>query len=85
MYPVRGRTWGVQAENLGESISLLQGSGKYFRNVKDDPEHNIGIVEINEAGSAWRIVWGLEGGVKPTSEFPSHFFESQCQEKRYRR
>ena len=22
---------------------------------------------------SWRIVWGLEGGAKPTSEFPSHF------------
>ena len=38
---------GVQAENLGGEYFLTTGSGKYFRNVKDDPEHNIGIVEIN--------------------------------------
>ncbi|MGN0699561.1 MAG: class II aldolase/adducin family protein [Oscillospiraceae bacterium] len=38
-----------------------------------DPEHSIGIVEINTAGTAWRIIWGLEGGARPTSEFPSHF------------
>ena len=38
-----------------------------------DPAHNIGIVEIDSAGGAWRIVWGLEDGAKPTSEFPSHF------------
>ena len=46
---------GVQAENLGGEYFLTTGSGKYFRNVEDDPEHNIGIVEINEAGSAWRL------------------------------
>ena len=24
-----------------------------------DPEHNMGIVEINDKGDSWRIVWGL--------------------------
>lgn len=32
-----------------------------------------GIVEINEKGDVWRIVWGLENGAGPTSEFLSHF------------
>ncbi|MDR1689661.1 MAG: rhamnulose-1-phosphate aldolase [Clostridiales bacterium] len=27
----------------------------------------------NEKGNAWRIVWSLEKGGVPTSEFPSHF------------
>ena len=30
-------------------------------------------MEINAAGDRWRIVWGLEDGAHPTSEFPSHF------------
>ncbi len=64
---------GVQADNLAGEHFITTGSGKYFRNVQLDPEHNIGIVEINAAGDSWRIVWGLEGGAKPTSEFPSHF------------
>ncbi len=64
---------GVQADNLAGEYFITTGSGKYFRNVQLDPEHNIGIVEINAAGDSWRIVWGLEGGAKPTSEFPSHF------------
>lgn len=63
----------VAAENLAGAYFLTTGSGKYFRNVALDPEHSIGIVEINETGDSWRIVWGLEGGAKPTSEFPSHF------------
>ena len=64
---------GVQADNLRGAYFVTTGSGKYFRNVELDIDHNVGIVEINEAGDAWRIVWGLEGGAKPTSEFPSHF------------
>lgn len=64
---------GVQADNLKNEYFLTTGSGKFFRNVPLAPQENVGIVEINEAGDAWRIVWGLEGGAKPTSEFPSHF------------
>jgi len=64
---------GVQADNLAGEYFITTGSGKYFRNVELDPEHNMGIVEINDKGDSWRIVWGLEGGARPTSEFPSHF------------
>lgn len=69
-------TWvpmGVQAKNLAGEYFITTGSGKFFRNVEADPTHSIGIVEINDAGDAWRIVWGLEGGAKPTSELPTHF------------
>ena len=64
---------GVQADNLAGEYFITTGSGKYFRNVELDPEHNMGIVEINDKGDSWRIVWGLEKGGRPTSEFPSHF------------
>ena len=64
---------GVQADNLRGEFFISTGSGKYFRNVPLAPQDNICIVEINEAGDAWRIVWGLEKGGHPTSEFPSHF------------
>lgn len=70
------REWvqmGVTAKNLAGEYFLTTGSGKFFHNVILDPEHSIGVVEINEAGDSWRIVWGLEGGARPTSEFPSHF------------
>ena len=70
------REWnkmGVSAENLAGEYFITTGSGKFLRNVQEDPAHNIGIVEINAAGDAWRIVWGLEDGARPTSEFPSHF------------
>ena len=64
---------GVQADNLKGAHFMTTGSGKYMRNVPLEPESCVGIVEINEAGDAWRIVWGLEGGGRPTSEFPTHF------------
>ena len=63
----------VQAENLAGEHFISTGSGKYFRNVESAPAHSLGIVEINSEGNAWRIVWGLEDGGRPTSEFPSHF------------
>ncbi|MDD3335884.1 MAG: rhamnulose-1-phosphate aldolase [Eubacteriales bacterium] len=64
---------GVKAEDLGGEFFLATGSGKYFRNVTLAPQDNICIVEINPAGDSYRIVWGLEKGGRPTSEFPTHF------------
>ena len=64
---------GVTAENLAETYFITTGTGRFFRNVILDAEHSFGIIEINNVGDSWRIVWGLEDGGKPTSEFPSHF------------
>ena len=64
---------GVEDRTLAGEYFITTGSGKYFRNVEPDPEHSMGIVEIDPAGASWRIVWGLEGGARPTSEFPSHY------------
>ena len=64
---------GVQADNLRNAYFVTTGAGCYMRNMQLDPAHNVGIVEINSAGDAWRIVWGLKDGGVPTSEFPSHF------------
>ena len=78
------REWhemGVTCENLAGEYFITTGSGKYFRNVPLAPEKNIGIVEINEAGSAWRIVWGLEDGAVPTSEFPTHFMNHSVRKR----
>lgn len=64
---------GVTGANQAGEYFITTGSGKYFRNVELNPLESIGIVEINDKGDSWRIVWGLENGAKPTSEFPSHF------------
>lgn len=75
-YFTDGHPWvpmGVQADNLRGAYFLATGSGKFFRNVPLAPQDNLCILEINPAGDSWRIVWGLEKGGCPTSEFPSHF------------
>ena len=64
---------GVQADNLKGEYFIATGSGKYLRNVILAPQDNLCICEINAAGDSYRIVWGLEKGGRPTSEFPSHF------------
>ena len=64
---------GVQVDNLRGAFFATTGAGRYMRNVQGDLAHNAGIVQIDEAGASYRIVWGLKGGGKPTSEFPSHF------------
>jgi rhamnulose-1-phosphate aldolase len=63
---------GVSASNLGGEYFIATGSGKFMRNAAIDPEDSICVAEINTAGDAYRIVWGLSRGGRPTSEFPSH-------------
>ena len=63
---------GVTADNLCGEYFIATGSGKFFRNVILAPQDNICIAQLNEKGDAYRVVWGLEKGGRPTSEFPSH-------------
>ncbi len=63
---------GVTVENLAGEYFLVTGSGKFMRNVVLAPQDNIAIAEIDEKGENYRVVWGLEKGGRPTSEFPSH-------------
>ena len=63
---------GVRAENLACEYFMATGSGKYMRNVILAPQNCLCLIELNETGDAWRLVWGLENGGVPTSELPSH-------------
>lgn len=64
---------GVQADNLRGEFFMTTAAGAHMRSVPLDPDATTGIVEVNPAGDAWRIVWGFKNGSVPTSEFPSHF------------
>lgn len=72
---------GVQADNLKGEFFIATGSGKFLKNVQQEPQNNICIVEINEAGDSYRIVWGLEAGGRPTSEFPTHFMNHSVRKR----
>ena len=53
-------------------VFLVTGTGKYFKNVEKDPEHNLGIVRIAKDGTTAELLWGYKDGGKFTSEFPAH-------------
>ena len=72
---------GVQADNLAGEYFITTGSGKFLQNVDFEPQNNIAIVEINDKGDSYRIVWGLENGGRPTSEFPTHFMNHSVRKR----
>ena len=72
---------GVCAEDLAGQYFITTGSGKYMRNVALATSDAIGIVEINDKGDSYRIVWGLDNGGRPTSEFPTHFLNHSVRAK----
>ena len=59
---------GTSVPKLAKEYFLVTGSGKYFRNVIIKPEDSICIIELDEKGENYRIVWGLVNGGRPTSQ-----------------
>lgn len=68
---------GAEVPGLAGEYFVVTGSGKFMRNIVLDPEDNIAIIEIDEKGSNYRILWGLRNGGKPTSELPSHLMNHE--------
>lgn len=50
---------------------LVTGTGKFFKNVLDDPETNLGIIRIAKDKTI-DLLWGYKDGGRTTSEFPAH-------------
>ena len=63
---------GFDARELVGRIFLVTGTGKYFKNVEDDPENNLGIIRIAEDGATAELLWGYADGGRFTSELPAH-------------
>lgn len=68
---------GTSVPNLAGEFFMVTGSGKYFRNVSLDPADSFCILEVDETGEKYRIVWGLTGGGVPTSELPTHLMNHE--------
>ena len=78
---------GVEVPGLAGEFFLVTGSGKYFRNVIIKPEDSICMIEVDDKGENYRIVWGLVNGGRPTSELPSHLMNlevKKIQNPKYR-
>lgn len=73
---------GLSLPDLAGEYFLVTGSGKYMRNVIERPEDTIAIVLIDDAGEKYAVVWGLNAGGKPTSEFPTHLMNHAIVKKR---
>ena len=63
---------GFDAADLIGKIFIVTGTGKYFKNVKYDPENNLGIIRIAKDGTTAELLWGYADGGKFTSELPAH-------------
>lgn len=72
---------GANVPNLKNEYFLVTGSGKYIRNVFDEPIKNIAIIKIDETGTKYQIQWGLSEGGRPTSELPSHLMNHQVKKE----
>ena len=63
---------GFDAPELKGKIFIVTGTGKYFKNVAEDPETNLGIIRIAEDGTTAELLWGYKDGGRFTSELPAH-------------
>ena len=54
-------TWvpiGASVPELAGEYFLVTGSGKFFRDIKDDPEATLAIIELDDKGENYRLKWG---------------------------
>lgn len=72
---------GFDAKALIGKIFIVTGTGKYFKNVADDPESNLGIIRIAEDGATAELLWGYKDGGKFTSELPAHLMSHMARLK----
>ena len=63
---------GFDATALVGKIFIVTGTGKYFKNVEDEPETNLGIIRVSEDGKTADLLWGYKDGGRFTSELPAH-------------
>ena len=63
---------GFTAPELDGKYFLVTGTGRYFKNVQYNPDANLGIVRLKDAGQQADLLWGYSEDGQFTSEFPAH-------------
>lgn len=63
---------GFDAKELKNKYFIVTGTGKYFKNVQEDPETNLGVFRISDDGLKAELLWGYKDGGRFTSELPAH-------------
>ena len=69
---------GFSAPELVGKIFIVTGTGKYFKNVDENPEENLGIIRIAKDGETAELLWGYSDGGKFTSELPAHLMSHKA-------
>ena len=72
---------GFEAKELAGRIFIVTGTGRYFKNMQDDPENDLGIIRIAPDGRTARLLWGYKDGGKFTSELPAHLMSHMARLK----
>ncbi len=72
---------GTSVPELRNEYFMVTGSGKFFRNVLSDPEDSTCILELDDLGENYRVLWGLKNGGRPTSELPSHLMNHEVKKR----
>ena len=67
---------------LANKFFLVKCTGAYMMDMESDPLHSLGIIEVDNLGENYRIVYGMLDGMKPTSELPSHLMNLEVLAKR---
>ncbi len=63
---------GFCAPSLVGKLFIVTGTGKYFKNIADDPQTNLGVIRIAEDAQTAELLWGFADGGTFTSELPAH-------------
>jgi rhamnulose-1-phosphate aldolase len=68
----------VPMPEIGGDRFLVTGTGRFLRNIELFPEKNVGVIETDTKGEAYRLLWGYKPQGAPTSELPSHLLSHCC-------
>jgi len=63
---------GTRVEGVAGGHFLITASGSFMHNLDRAPDECLGVVEVDDAGAAWRKLWGFTSGCAPTSELYAH-------------
>lgn len=79
-----GRPWfplQAAAGGLGGEFFMVTATGSYMRGIRHRAAEKLCVLELDAAGAAYRVVWGLEKGGRPTSELESHLLNFNVRAK----
>ncbi len=68
---IRTFTYDFDMSEIVGRYFIITGTGSYFKNMKKDPEANLGILKVIDKNTL-ALVWGYNKGGRPTSEAPTH-------------